>query len=151
MDIDDAFGVKAAFQIVPEGRYDVPEQWLATIRQRGFELAVQDLNHDGRLFDDRQEFLRRAEKLTGMAASGGANGFRAAVLYRRPEWLSSLDFAFDMSIPNVAHLDPQRGGCCTVLPYFIGNILELPVTTTPGLYAVEPSGPGFHRSVEDSV
>jgi microsomal dipeptidase-like Zn-dependent dipeptidase len=27
-------------------------------------------------------------------------------------------------------LDPQRGGCCTVLPYFIDHILELPVTTT---------------------
>jgi hypothetical protein len=35
-----------------------------------------------------------------------------------------------MSIPNVAHLDPQRGGCCTVFPYFIGNVLELPLTTT---------------------
>ena len=35
-----------------------------------------------------------------------------------------------MSVPNVAHLDPQRGGCCTVMPYFIGDILELPVTTT---------------------
>jgi len=29
----------------------------------------------------------------------------------------------------VAHLDPQRGGCCTVMPYFIGDILEIPVTT----------------------
>jgi hypothetical protein len=35
-----------------------------------------------------------------------------------------------MSVPNVAHLDPQRGGCCTVMPYFLGHILELPVTTT---------------------
>ncbi len=34
-----------------------------------------------------------------------------------------------MSVPNVGHLDPQRGGCCTVMPYFIGNILELPFTT----------------------
>lgn len=34
-----------------------------------------------------------------------------------------------MSFPNVAPLDPQRGGCCTVMPYFIGDILELPVTT----------------------
>jgi hypothetical protein len=34
-----------------------------------------------------------------------------------------------MSVPNVAHLDPQRGGCCTVMPYFIGDILELPLTT----------------------
>ena len=38
------------------------------------------------------------------------------------------DFAYDMSVPNVAHLDPQRGGCCTVMPYFIGKILEIPVT-----------------------
>src|SRR3974377_2217094 len=35
-----------------------------------------------------------------------------------------------MSVPNVAHLDPQRGGCCTVMPYFVGNILEIPLTTT---------------------
>jgi hypothetical protein len=35
-----------------------------------------------------------------------------------------------MSVPNAAHLDPQRGGCCTVMPYFVGRILELPVTTT---------------------
>jgi hypothetical protein len=35
-----------------------------------------------------------------------------------------------MSVPNVAHLDPQRGGCCTVMPYMNGRILELPVTTT---------------------
>ena len=34
-----------------------------------------------------------------------------------------------MSVPNVASLDPQRGGCCTVMPYFLGDILELPVTT----------------------
>jgi hypothetical protein len=35
-----------------------------------------------------------------------------------------------MSVPNVAHLEPLRGGCCTVIPYFIGKILELPLTTT---------------------
>ena len=33
------------------------------------------------------------------------------------------------SIPNVAHPEPQRGGCCTVLPFFVGKILELPLTT----------------------
>jgi len=34
-----------------------------------------------------------------------------------------------MSVPNVAHLEPFRGGCCTVMPYFIGKIVELPLTT----------------------
>jgi hypothetical protein len=51
------------------------------------------------------------------------------VLDRKPEWFASLNFSFDMSFPNVAHLDPQHGGCCSVMPYFIGNILEIPVTT----------------------
>ena len=35
-----------------------------------------------------------------------------------------------MSVPNVGHLDAQTGGCCTVLPYFVGKILEIPVTVT---------------------
>jgi len=34
-----------------------------------------------------------------------------------------------MSVPNVAHVDPQRGGCCAVMPYFIGDMLEIPLTT----------------------
>jgi hypothetical protein len=130
MDIDDAFGIKAAFQIVPEGRYAVTEALLAQIRERGFEVGVQDLNHDGRLFDDWTEFLRRVEKINQYGRAWDAKGFRAAVLYRKPDWFCKLDFAFDMSIPNVAHLDPQLGGCCTVFPYFIGNMLELPLTTT---------------------
>jgi len=51
-------------------------------------------------------------------------------LYRRQDWFDALDFSYDMSVPNVAHLDPQRGGCCTVMPYAVGRLLELPVTTT---------------------
>jgi hypothetical protein len=129
MDLDDAFGIKASFLVVPEDRYSVPERFLASIRDRGFEIGVQDLNHDGRLFDSREEFLRRAQAINRYGHEYGASGFRAGVLYRKPEWFDALDFSFDMSMPNVAHLDPQRGGCCTVMPYFIGDILELPVTT----------------------
>jgi len=51
-------------------------------------------------------------------------------MYRNQDWFDALEFSYDMSVPNVAHLEPQRGGCCTVMPYFIGKILELPVTTS---------------------
>jgi hypothetical protein len=129
LDLDESFGIRASFQIVPESRYPVTPKFLNQIRDRGFEVGVQDLNHDGRLFDDRQEFLRRAVLINRYAKEYGAAGFRAGVLYRNPAWLQDLDFSFDMSVPNVAPLDPQRGGCCTVMPYFVGNILELPVTT----------------------
>ncbi len=50
-------------------------------------------------------------------------------LYRKQLWYDVLKFSYDMSVPNVARLDPQHGGCCTVMPFFLGEILELPVTT----------------------
>jgi hypothetical protein len=130
MDMNESFGVPASFQIVPEERYFVTESYLNSIRQRGFEVNVQDLNHDGHLYRDRAQFARRAAKINQYRKKYGAAGFRAGVLYRNQEWYHLLDFDFDSSIPNVAHLDPQRGGCCTVMPYFIGELVELPVTTT---------------------
>jgi hypothetical protein len=130
MDIDDSFGIKASFQIVPEQRYEVPPGFLKSITDRGFEAAVQDLNHDGFLYKNRQQFIARAAKINAYGRQWRASGFRAAILYRRQEWFDALEFSYDMSVPNVAHLDPQRGGCCTVMPYFVGNLLELPVTTT---------------------
>jgi hypothetical protein len=130
MDINDSFGIVASFQIVPEERYEVSQKFLDSIRGRGFEINVQDLNHDGRLYNDRNEFARRAVKINEYGRQFGASGFRSAILYHRQEWYSDLDFSYDMSVPNSAHLDPQRGGCCTVMPYFVGKMLELPVTTT---------------------
>jgi hypothetical protein len=130
MDIDDEYGIKASFQVVPEKRYDVPDSYLSGLRDRGFEIAVQDLNHDGHLYSQRDEFLRRAELIRQYRKQYKATGFRAAILYRNLEWLPELDFSYDMSVPNVAHLDPQSGGCCTLFPYFIGKTLEIPVTVT---------------------
>ena len=130
MDVNDSFGVKASFQVVPEERYPVTPAFLESIRERGFEVVVHDLNHDGRLFQDRKRFVERVAKINAYGKKFGAAGFRAGVLYRNQSWFDLLDFQYDMSVPNVAHLDPQRGGCCTVMPYFIGRVLELPVTMT---------------------
>ena len=130
MDMDAAIGMPAAYQIVPEDRYRVSPAFLDEIRGRGFEVNIQDLNHDGLLFRDQSEFRRRAMKINAYGEQFGARGFRAGALYRNSDWLRALRFEYDMSVPNVAHLDPQRGGCCTVFPYFIDKILELPLTTT---------------------
>jgi len=130
MDINDSFGIKASFQVVPEKRYEVPESYLESLREREFEINVQDLNHDGRLYRDRETFMERVGKINQYGREYRADGFRAAVLYRQQDWYDQFEFAYDMSVPNVAHLDPQRGGCCTVMPYFVGKLLELPVTMT---------------------
>ncbi len=130
MDIDDSYGIRSSFQVVPESRYDVQESYLENIRRRGFEVNVHDLNHDGNLFRDYEEFRRRAVKIDKYRERFNSRGFRSGVLYRNIDWFSLLLFEYEMSVPNVAHLDPQHGGCCTTFPYFIGNILEIPVTLT---------------------
>ena len=128
MDMNDAAGIRASFQIIPEKRYDVPDAFLARLRARGFEINVHDLNHDGRLFQSEERFRRRAQRINEYGRKFGSRGFRSGAMYREQQWFDALDFAYDMSVPNVAHLEPQRGGCCTLMPYFIGKIVELPLT-----------------------
>jgi hypothetical protein len=129
IEIDRSHNIRASFQVIPEKRYEVPEAYVSQIRDSGFEFNIHDLNHDGHLYQERQLFLRRAQKINEYAAKFGAAGFRAGVMYRNLDWFDAYEFSYDMSMPNVAHLDPQRGGCCTVFPYFVGKILEIPLTT----------------------
>jgi hypothetical protein len=130
MDINDSAQVKASFQIVPEQRYPVPESLLSEMRQRGFEINVHDLNHDGNLYRERKTFLERVQRINQYGKQFQAVGFRSGALYRNLDWYDSLDFSYDLSVPNVGHLEAQQGGCCTVMPFFIGKILQLPLTTT---------------------
>jgi hypothetical protein len=130
MDIDDDAGIKSSFQIVPTERYEHPERLAGEVRSRGFEVNVHDLNHDGALFQDKKEFMRRARLVNEFSIQFASSGFRSGAMYRNQEWFDAFEFSYDMSVPNVAHLEPQGGGCCTVMPYFVGNILELPLTTT---------------------
>ena len=130
MDLDDSCGMKSAFQVIPEKRYEVPAAFLADIRARGFEVNVHDLNHDGLLFSNKQTFMQRVGAINRYGKQFGAIGFRSGIMYRNQEWFDALDFEYDMSVPNIAHFEPQRGGCCTIMPFFIGNLLELPLTTT---------------------
>jgi len=129
MDLDDSYGFKASYQVIPEKRYEVPLEYVSGIRSRGCEFNIHDLNHDGHLYSERAEFARRATEINSYVRQYRTQGFRAGAMYRKQDWYDVFEFSYDMSVPNVAHLEPLRGGCCTVMPYFIGKIVELPLTT----------------------
>jgi len=128
MEIDESYGIRASFQVIPEKRYEVSDEYVREIKRRQFEFNIHDLNHDGQLYQDRQEFLRRAAAINAYVRKYDARGFRAGAMYRNLDWYDAFEFSYDMSVPNVAHLEPKRGGCCTVMPFFVGRILELPLT-----------------------
>jgi peptidoglycan/xylan/chitin deacetylase (PgdA/CDA1 family) len=123
-------GVASSFELVPEQRYEVPMELIGQIREGGCEVCIHGLNHGGDLFSSEEVFREQAERINEYATKWDATGFRSPVLYRNLDWLHALKIEYDLSVPNVGHLDPQPGGCGTVMPYFIGNILELPLTTT---------------------
>jgi hypothetical protein len=130
MNLDHSYGIPASFQVIPEQRYKVSADYVAEIKERGFEFNIHDLNHDGNLYREHREFLRRAATINEYAKKYGALGFRSGAMYRNLDWYDAFKFSYDMSLPNVAHLEPKRGGCCTVMPFYVGDIIELPLTTT---------------------
>lgn len=130
MDLDERHGIRSSFQVVPEERYIVSEDFLESIRARGFELNVHDWNHDGHLFQSHELFLKRAKSIHEYTRKWCTEGFRSGGMYRNAAWNSAFEFSYDMSFPSAAHLEPQLGGCCTVMPYLLGGLVELPLTTT---------------------
>ena len=125
MDIDDSYAIKSAFQLIPGGREASWRRTALRMRERGFEVNLHDLNHDGQLFARKDTFRRQAKRINEHAREFGCDGFRSGAMYREQQWFEAFEFSYDMSVPNAAHLEPQRGGCCTVMPYFVGDILEL--------------------------
>lgn len=129
LEIEHAHGIRSAFALVPEVRYEISEPVVGAIRRAGGEVCIHGLNHDGRLFSSEQVFRSRVSAINHYAEKWGAKGFRSPIMYRNQAWYDGFTLSYDMSVPNAAHLDPQRGGCCSIFPYFIGDIVELPLTT----------------------
>lgn len=128
MSLNQLFDIPASFQLIPHARYQVTQETLDQMRSRGFEVNVHDWEHDGSLFRNPGSFLKYADAINDLASRWNAKGFRAGALYRNIDWLEKLEVEYDMSVPNSARLDPQSGGCCTIFPWFIGRLLEIPVT-----------------------
>jgi hypothetical protein len=128
MDLNQSFGIPASLQIVPENRYSVEPAFLAEIRDRGFEVNIHDLNHDGKLCQDGREFERRIEKINKYAAQYARLAFaqpcNIGMQNGSTRWSSNTICRF-----RISPIWTLSGGCCTGMPYFIGRLPELPLTT----------------------
>ena len=129
MDIDDSYASQVGVQLIPGGREEAWRSYScapAPARLRG-QLARPHTTDS--CFSDGNIPATGQTESTNTRREFGCDGFRSGAMYREQGWFGAFEFSYDMSVPNAAHLEPQRGGCCTVMPYFVGNILELPLTT----------------------
>ena len=127
LEVEQGQGFHSSWNLVPE-RYPIDWGIVDLLRRSGCEIGIHGLKHDGRLFQSERRFFSRLEKIEGYAREWGAKGFRSPSTLRNADWMSRMRFEYDSSFPDTDPYEPQPGGCCTVWPYFLGEMVELPLT-----------------------
>jgi len=125
--LEERLGFRSSFNLVPEG-YAVDRRLLAELRERGFEVGVHGLRHDGKLFSSEQTFRARAQRINAYLAAWQAVGFRAPMTHRHPAWMQALEVEYDSSFFDTDPFEPMPGGTMSIWPFFVGRFVELPYT-----------------------
>ena len=120
-------GLRSAWNFVPE-RYSTPDSLLGSLRSDGFEIGVHGLRHDGRDLESLETLRERAPAMRAYAERWSAVGFRSPATHRVWDWMPLLGFEYDSSSPDTDPYEPIPGGCCTWLPFFNRDLVELPIT-----------------------
>ena len=125
-DLEESLGFRSAFNF--GAWYDVDPGVLRELESRGFEIGLHGIVHDRSLFSSRREFDRQLPLLRSLAERLGAVGFRSPATHRIFDWLAELPVEYDGTVPHSDPYEPQPGGCCSIWPFFVGGVVELPYT-----------------------
>ena len=123
-DLEESLGFRSAFNF--GAWYDIDPGVLRELTSRGFEIGVHSIVHDRSLFSSRAEFERQLPLIRDLAERLGAVGFRSPATHRVNDWLGELPFEYDGTVPHSDPYEPQPGGCCSLWPFFVGDLVELP-------------------------
>jgi len=135
-ELEASLGFRSSFNLIPEGTYLVPTGLRAVLAERGFEIGVHDLHHDGKLYLSREVFRRSAEKINRYLDGWGAAGFRSGFMFHQQDWIHDLNVEYDCSTFDTDPFEPQPDGAGTIFPFLVpppegrpaGGYVELPYT-----------------------
>lgn len=127
LDIERRHGLRSSWNFVAEW-YSIPNGLFEEVRASGCEIGLHGVKHDGRLFESRRSFERELPAIHRYLASWDVAGFRSPATHRNADWMPELGALYDSSFPDTDPFEPQAGGCCSILPYFLGDLVELPIT-----------------------
>lgn len=126
-DLEVEAGYRSSWNFVPK-RYAIDDDLVADLVSRGFEVGVHGLYHDGRDLESLTTLRERLPEIRRYADRWQAAGFRSPATHRVWGWMPLLGFDYDSSYPDTDPFEPQAGGCCSLLPYFNQDLVELPIT-----------------------
>jgi len=127
LEAENRYGMVSAWFLVAED-YPIDGAVLDAIRAAGGEIGLHGLHHDGQLFQSRERFEHQLPRIHRYLREWGAEGFRSPATHRHAAWMPELGSSYDSSFPDTDPYGPQPGGCCSILPYLLGDLVELPIT-----------------------
>ena len=126
-DLEEQYDFRSSFNFVPE-KYSLDLQLMNELWERGFEVGIHGLRHDGNLFKSEKIFNTRSSAINSYLQQHNAVGFRAPLMHRNPEWMQILNIEYDLSFFDTDPFEPMPGGCMTIWPFTLGHFIELPYT-----------------------
>jgi hypothetical protein len=127
LEVEQRHGFRSSWNFVAED-YEIPEGVFDEIRSAGCEIGLHGIKHDGKLFASRASFDANLPKIHRYLDDWGAAGFRSPAMHRNSDWMPEIGSSYDTSFPDTDPFEPQPGGCCSIFPFFLGDMVELPVT-----------------------
>lgn len=112
-------GFRSSFNFIPEGPYRVTGELRSWLVSNGFEVGVHDLNHDGKLYQSRDEFHKKAIRINHYLKEWGAVGYRSGFMLRERDWHTDLDFRYDATSFDTDPFEPLPHGANTIFPFWV--------------------------------
>jgi peptidoglycan/xylan/chitin deacetylase (PgdA/CDA1 family) len=127
LEVERRHGFVSSWNFVAEW-YPIPAGTFELIRDAGCEIGLHAIKHDGRLFNSRARFESELPAIHAYLERWDAEGFRSPATRRNAAWMHELGCGYDSSFPDTDPFEPQPGGCCSIWPFFFGDVVELPIT-----------------------
>ncbi len=141
--VEQRLGFRSSFTLIPQGEYSSSAEFRKQLADGGFEVAVHDLYHNGKLFLTKSEFSRNAPHINHHLKEWGAKGFRSGFMLHNLEWLHELEIDYDLSTFDTDPFEPQPHGRHTIFPFWV------PRPNTPALQ--HPTTPSLHHSITPAL
>jgi peptidoglycan/xylan/chitin deacetylase (PgdA/CDA1 family) len=127
LEIERRHGVVSSWNFVAED-YTIDGGLFEEVVAAGCEVGLHGVSHDCSLFESRSSFEEQLPKIHRYLARWEVDGFRSPATHRNPDWMPEIRAAYDSSFPDTDPFEPQPGGCCSIFPFFLGDLVELPIT-----------------------
>jgi glycosyltransferase involved in cell wall biosynthesis len=132
--LEEQRGFRSTFAFVPL-RYQTPEALRHRLSERGFEVMVHDLHHDGKLYRTRSIFEQRKVGINYFLRRWGVSGFCSGSMHHNLRWIGQLEIDYDISTFDVDPFEPQACGLGRIFPCWVESpnrerrgFVELPYT-----------------------